>query len=302
MSGPKPEAKSQSWSVRRALHSSAVTHAFFHSPRPLVFAHRGGSGLAPENTLAAFDLAVALGVDGLELDVRLSNDGVVVVHHDRDLRRTTNLSGPVDRYSADELARADAAFTFGPTAPGVDARTFRGAGIGVPTLSTVLERHRDVRVVIELKLNEPELARATVEAVRAAGADERVCLGSFGLRVLRTARALAPHIATSAAREEVRWALYRSWCRWPVRHAAYSGYQVPETSGQTRVVSPRFIADAHRAGLGVQVWTVDDAADAGRLLSWGADALISDRPDVVLGVITPFAQSRDLIGRARSEP
>jgi glycerophosphoryl diester phosphodiesterase len=64
-------------------------------------------------------------VDGLELDVRLSNDGVVVVHHDRDLRRTTNLSGPVDRYSADELARADAAFTFGPTAPGVDADVSR---------------------------------------------------------------------------------------------------------------------------------------------------------------------------------
>ena len=273
--------------ARRALHSSAVTHAFFHSPRPLVFAHRGGSGLAPENTLAAFDRAVALGVDGLELDVRLSKDGIVVVHHDRELSRTTDLSGPVDRYSADELARADAAFTFASTAPGVDARTFRGAGIGVPTLSTVLDRYRDVRVIIELKLNEPELARTTVAAVRAAGADQRVCLGSFGLRALRTARALAPHIATSAAREEVRWALYRSWCHWPVRRVAYFGYQVPETSGRTRVVTPRFIADAHRAGLGVQIWTVDDAADARRLLSWGADALISDRPDVVLGVIAP---------------
>ena len=249
-----------------------------------MFAHRGGGGLAPENTLAAFDRAVALGVDGLELDVRLSNDGVVVVHHDHDLSRTTNLSGPVERFSADELARADAAFTFQSTAPGVDARAFRGAGVGVPTLSAVLSRHRDVRVIVELKLNEPELARAALAAVRAAGADERVCLGSFGLRVLRAARTAAPHIATSAAREEVRWALYRSWCRWPVRHVAYSGYQVPETSGLTRVVSPRFIADAHGAGLGVQVWTVDDAADARRLLSWGADALISDRPDVVLRV------------------
>jgi len=249
-----------------------------------VFAHRGGSALAPENTLAAFDRAVALGVDGLELDVRLSNDGVVVVHHDRDLNRTTNLSGPVDRYSADELARADAGFTFESTVPGVEARAFRGAGIGVPTLASVLDRHRAVRVIIELKLNNPELARATIAVVRALGADDRVCLGSFGLRVLRTARRLAAHIATSAAREEVRWALYRSWCRLPVRRAAYAGYQVPETSGRTRVVSPRFIADSHRAGLGVQIWTVDDAADARRLLSWGADALISDRPDVVLGV------------------
>jgi glycerophosphoryl diester phosphodiesterase len=246
-----------------------------------VFAHRGGSALAPENTLAAFDNGLTLGADGLELDVHLSRDGVVVVHHDSTLERTTNLSGAIAERTADELARADAGYQFrrGGEFP------FRGQGIGVPALADVLARYRDARIIIELKLNCPGLARAVVADVRAGGAVDRVCLGAFGLRVLRAARALEPAIATSAAREEVRWALYRSWVRWPVTHVAYRSYQVPEWSGRTRVLSPRFIDAAHRAGLAVQVWTVDSEPDARRLLGWGADALITDRPDTIVPAV-----------------
>ena len=239
-----------------------MRHAFFASPRPLVFAHRGGSALAPENTIAAFDNGLALGADGLELDVHLSRDGVVVVHHDRLLDRTTTLRGPIVERTAAELRSAQ-----------------------VPTLADVLARYREPRIIVEMKVNTAELAAATIEVVRQAGAVERVCLGSFGLRVLHAARALEPAIATSGAREEVRWALYRSWCRWPVANVGYAGYQVPERSGRTRVVSPRFVEYAHDAGLGVQVWTVDRAEDASRLLAWGVDALISDRPDVIVPLV-----------------
>lgn len=287
----------------------------------MLFAHRGGSGIAPENTVHAFDAAIALGVDGLELDVRFSRDGVVVVHHDASLARTTDVADPVASLTADELARVDAARHFRPATdlavpvggtgapPGAAGAAGRagmaggadsaggavetgsagtsglfplaGRGIGVPRLSEVLARYRDTRIIIELKLNEPALAEAVIGLVRAADADDRVCLGSFGRRVLQAARARAPHLATSAAREEVRWALYRSWIHWPVQRVAYSGYQVPETAGATRVVSRRFVDYAHAAGLGVQVWTVDEVADARRLLDWGADALISDRPDLL---------------------
>jgi glycerophosphoryl diester phosphodiesterase len=239
-----------------------VRHAFFSTPGPLVFAHRGGSALAPENTIDAFDNGLALGADGLELDVHLSRDGVVVVHHDRTLDRTTALRGPIAARTAPELAQA-----------------------GVPALADVLARYRDPRVIIELKVNHPDLARAVVDVVRAAGAAERVCLGSFGLRVLRAVRAMAPEMATSGSREEVRWALYRSWCRWPVRQVGYQGYQVPERSGSTRVVTPQFVEHARQAGLGVQVWTVDDPSDARRLLSYGVDALITDRPDAIVPVV-----------------
>src|SRR5437870_2409665 len=102
-----------------------MPHAFFASTRPLVFAHRGGSALAPENTMAAFDRGMACGADGFELDVRLSRDGVVVVHHDRTLDRTTTLRGAVDERVAAELERAT-----------------------VPTLASVLDRHREVRVIV----------------------------------------------------------------------------------------------------------------------------------------------------------
>src|SRR3954447_7968556 len=110
------------------LDSLSVRHPFFASPRPLVFAHRGGSGLAPENTIAAFDTGLALGVDGLELDVRLSRDGIVVVHHDASLDRTTDVRAAVSARTAAELSQVDAGYRFTRH----DAHPFRGRGFGVP--------------------------------------------------------------------------------------------------------------------------------------------------------------------------
>jgi glycerophosphoryl diester phosphodiesterase len=258
-----------------------VRHPFFESRRVLVFAHRGGAALAPENTIAAFDNGVERGADGIELDVRASRDGAIVVHHDATLDRTANRPDPVESLDARDLARVDAGYGF--SAQG--AHPFRGRGIGVPTLAEVLRRYRDRRVVVEMKLNSAEFAAAVVDVVRSADAVERVCLGSFGRRSLRAARLLEPALATSAAREEVRWALYRSWCRWPVQRPPYAGYQVPERAEATRVVSPAFVRHAHAAGLGVQVWTVDTEADARRLIAWGVDGLITDRPDRVVPLV-----------------
>lgn len=243
-----------------------MVHAFFASPGPLVFAHRGGAALAPENTLASFAQAVALGADGIELDVRPSMDGRVVVHHDETLDRTTRLHGSVNRASAAELARAD-----------------------VPELAAVLRACPGVRVIVEIKVNEPEFGRLVVEELRKANAVERACVGGFRGAVLRAVRDEEKSLATSAAREEVRLALYRSWLHWPVTRPSYAGYQVPERSGTTRVVSKQFIRDAHRAGLGVQVWTVNDEADARRLLDWGVDALITDRPDLMVPLVRALA-------------
>lgn len=257
-----------------------MKHPFFSSDRPLVFAHRGGGALAPENTLAAFDNGLALGADGLELDVRLSRDGVAVVHHDLTLERTTNLRGRIGAYTATELAQADAGWNFRHE----DRYSFRGRGCGVPTLSEVLRKYRGVRIIIELKDGTAELARTVVAAIRDADAIARVCVGSFDARGMRIVRNLEPRIATSAARVEVAWTLLKVWCRRPLTPASFAGYQVPERSGRTRVVSAAFVNAAHRAGLGVQVWTVDEPDDALRLLSCGVDALITDRPDLIVPI------------------
>jgi glycerophosphoryl diester phosphodiesterase len=255
-----------------------MRHPFFDSPRPLVFAHRGGAGLAPENSVAAFENAARLGVDGFELDVRLSRDGVVVVHHDATLERTTPLAGPVSARSAAELADA-----------------------GVPALGTILERFDVPRVIVELKMNDATLADAALALVRNCRAESRVCFGAFGTKVLRAIRRRAPDIATSAAREEVRWALYKSWLHWPMQRGGYHGFQIPEWSGRTRVVSPRFVRAAHAAGCGVQVWTVDGEDDARRLLSWGVDALITDRPDKIGPLLrdvrsAPLSEGNNAVG------
>jgi glycerophosphoryl diester phosphodiesterase len=260
--------------------------------RPQVFAHRGGALLRPENTILAFDHGMSLGADGLEFDVHLSRDGVVVVHHDTMLERTTSGRGPLAALTADELARLDAAYWFtplsGPPSPAGSSpatarqpaeHPFRGLAGGVPRLEDVLRRYPSATCIIELKVNEPELARRTIDVVRAADAIDRVSLGSFGQRVLRAAREYEPRLLTGAAREETRLALYRSWVRWPVKRPSYDAFQVPEVAGSTRVVSPRFVRYAHNAGLAVQVWTVNEEGDMLRLLDWGVDAIISDRPD-----------------------
>lgn len=247
-----------------------------------MYAHRGGALLRPENTILAFDHGLSLGADGLELDVHLSRDGVVVVHHDDMLDRTTGARGPLAERTADELARVDAGYWF---TTGSDSYPFRGQSIGIPRLSEVLTRYPGIPLIIELKVNRAELAQRVLDEVRRAGAVDRVAVGSFGWRVLHAARALEPRIPTGASQEEVRWALYRSWVRWPLGRPRYRELQVPEQAGATRVVTPRFIEHAHRAGLLVKVWTVDDPADMRRLLAWGVDALISDRPDLASAIV-----------------
>jgi glycerophosphoryl diester phosphodiesterase len=260
--------------------------------RPLVYAHRGGAALRPENTIAAFDNGLALGADGLELDVRLSRDGVVVVHHDAMLDRTTDGRGAVAERSFAELAAVDAGYRFQLRGAEHDGYPFRQQGIGIPTLESVLHRYPAVPLIIELKTAGDELARRTVEVVREAGALPRVALGSFSGPALRAARQLAPGLRTGAGREETRWALYRSWVGWPLGRTAYTEFQVPERSGRTRVVSRRFVEHAHRAGVAVLVWTVDHEPDMVRLLDWGVDGIISDRPDVAAGVVSARAPRR----------
>ena len=251
----------------------------FAADRPLVFAHRGGALLAPENTMPALDNGLALGADGLEIDVQLSRDGIAVVIHDRTLDRTTDRRGPVTALTAAELARVDAGYHF--TRDG--AQPYRGQGIGVTTLAAVLARHRDARMIVEMKGGEPELARAVGTEIKKAGAVDRSCVGSFYQPSIDTLRAEHPEIVTSASEREARWMLHRSWVRWPfTSRRKYCAFQVPEHAGRMRVVSPAFVRHVHREDHAIQVWVVNDAADIRRLLDWGVDGIISDVPDIAV--------------------
>jgi glycerophosphoryl diester phosphodiesterase len=193
--------------------------------------------------------------------------------------RTTNGHGPVASFTAAELARLDAAAAFAPDR----GFPFRDRGNGVPTLEAVLGAWPSTRVIIEMKFGTAPLAAAVVEVVRRHGASERVCLGSFQQAALDAARTLAPDIATGASHDEARRTLWRSWVRWPAGvRVRYSAYQVPVRFGRLPVISPAFVRQAHRNGCLVQAWVVDAQDVALRLLEWGVDGLITDRPDLTV--------------------
>lgn len=229
--------------------------------RPVI-AHRGASGLRPENTLAAFLHARTLGADGLELDVRLSADGVVMVHHDPTLDRTTNRTGRLDRLTAAELGRVDA-----------------GRGEGIPTLAEALEAAASLPVLIELK--EARAAEPALDVVRRLGAERKVAFASFRPRALAPLRGQG--ILLGATRPEIVRAALAAAVGWPAGRAAFDFYAVPYQWQDTLTVpTRRFNARARRQGCPVHVWTVNDPAVARRLWADGAQGILTDRPEVLL--------------------
>ncbi|MEW5982421.1 MAG: glycerophosphodiester phosphodiesterase [Acidobacteriota bacterium] len=258
------------------------------SVRPLVFAHRGGAALAPENTIAAFDNGLELGADGLELDVQLSRDGVPVVIHDPTLERTTDGAGPLTDWTARELASVDAGYRF--TRDG--QHPFRGRGIGIPALADVLVRYPRTPLIIELKARDVRLARSVVDAIRAAGAVGHVTVGSFHQGALDAVRAYDPAIRTGADIDEVRSGLAAEVFGRHRSRVLFHAFQVPEVYAGDRIVTPTFVERAHDAGASVIVWTVDREDDVRRLLDWGVDGIITDRPDAAVPAVRHWLEER----------
>jgi len=238
--------------------------------------------------MPAFDNGMRLGADGIEIDVQLSADGVPVVIHDHLLDRTTDRTGPVKDLTAAELGRVDAGYQFE-----LDGQhPFRGQDIGVPLLDDVLAKHSKTRLIIEMKGGEPELARAVAASIRKADAIDRTCVGSFYQGSVDAIRADHPDVITSASQREARWTLHRSWVRWPfISEQPYVAFQVPEYAGRMRVVSPAFVRQVHKQGHVLQVWVVNERDDIRRLLDWGVDGIISDRPDIAVATRDAWVRS-----------
>lgn len=250
-----------------------ATHPYLDAPLPLALAHRGGALLPAnaglENTAAAFAHAVALGYRYLETDVHVSRDGVVYAFHDEHLGRLTGVDTPI----ADLVAQEVDAVRL------VDAEP-------VPRLADLLESFPDARFNIDVKAD--AAVEPTVEVVRAAGAEERVCLASFSGARLARLRRLCPRAARSAGPLEVA-AVRLGPLPWVRRLATRRGVhcvQVPVRRGPVTVVTPAFVRHAHAAGLQVHVWTVDDPDEMRWLLDMGVDGIVTDRPDVLRDVLT----------------
>jgi glycerophosphoryl diester phosphodiesterase len=247
---------------------------------PLLVAHRGGSRLAPENTMAAFTAAVGVwDADMLEMDVRLSRDGEVVVIHDALVDRTTDGSGPVSSFTLAELQRLDAGFRF------VDLQgeaSFRGKGVRVPLFEEVLTALPGARLNVESK--EPEAAAPLVEIVLRHGAQDRVLVAAAGEDRRRSARGYPGPWGASRHHILLFWALHRLPGGGPYTPGA-DVLQVPEVWRGMRILTRSLVRAAHRRNLPVQVWTVDDPDDMRRFLSWGVDGIQSDRPDLLARIL-----------------
>lgn len=267
-----------------AAPAEAARHPFVTHERPFFFAHRGGSALAPENTMPAYENGMRYGADALELDVHYSRDGEIVVFHDETLDRTTSGSGPLAALTLDELRRLDAGYHFTPD--GGATYPWRSKDVTIPTLREVFERFPQTRINIEMKVNDAEGERRLSRLLLDNGWEQRAMVGSFHTDALARFRALGEgRIATSASAGETRQFLLHVLFRQTRRlRPQYDALQVPEVYRGIRVVSPTSVRLAHELGLDVHVWTVDDRPTMERLLNWGVDGLMSDRPDTLAEV------------------
>ena len=275
---------------------------YLRHERPLFFAHRGGSLLAPENTLVAFERGLACGADALETDIQMTRDGELVCLHDETLDRTTDGSGPVAARTLDELRRLDAGYRFSAD----DGQTFpfREQGVTIPTVREVLARFPHTRLNIDLKESTPEREQQLWALIREFAAAERTLVGGFLAEPTRRFRRLTQgQVATSASGAEVRAfvlaALFHATRL--VLRPAYDALQVPETYGALRIVSRTTVEAAHRHGLALHVWTVDEAEAMERLLDLGVDGLMTDRPDVLAAVLAVRAEATTMEGEREGE-
>lgn len=247
---------------------------------PMLVAHRGGSRLAPENTLEAFRAAVMLwAADMLEMDVRLTRDGEVVVIHDETVDRTTDGSGTVFSFTLPQIQELDAGHRF--LDPG-GRPSFRGLGARVPRFEDVLLAFPHARINVEAK--EPRVAAPLVEIVRRHGAEDRVLVAAEHERCRDAVRGYPGPWGASRTQVFWFWTLHRLPGAGPYVPGA-DILQVPQVWKGMRIVTPSFVRAAHRRNLPVQVWTVDEPADMRRLLSWGVDGIQTDRPDLLARVL-----------------
>jgi glycerophosphoryl diester phosphodiesterase len=256
-----------------------VTHALLDHPRPLGFAHRGGARLFPENTLLAFERALGLGPLALELDVRVTRDGHLVVLHDETVDRTTNGSGPVAALSLSRLQTLDAGYHF------TDATgfPFRGAGLTVPTFDELVRALPGAAFNVDLKVT--EATKPLLDAIRRHQLEDRIVVASHAHRVIAAFRRLAPDVATSASRSEALCWRAAALLGRAVARPPYRALQLPRDYSHVPILTRRSVALAHRAGLLVHAWTIDQPHVMRELLDIGVDGIMSDRPDILARVL-----------------
>jgi len=244
----------------------------------LIMAHRGFSGKAPENTLAAFQKAIEIGSDFIELDIRFSKDGHLVVFHDDTLQRTTNGKGKVAEFSLQELKRLDAGFWFGAAF----------SGEKIPTLREVLDLARGrISLNIELKKGDQgrytmtDLADRALEEVQRGGMEQQVLFSSFDLSAAKRIREKNPAIPVA----------FITRSPWNSPREAFGGELLLFLNARKTTLNETNLARAHHQGIKIIVWTLDTEDEMEKFISMGVDGIVTDHPDRLIRILEKKSNS-----------
>lgn len=259
--------------------------------RPLIIAHGGGLGLQPENTLEAFAVSAALGCDMLEMDARLTRDGVLVTHHDATVDRTSDGQGAVIEQTLAELKALNFGYRFRDAA---GAYVYREKPARLATVEELFARFASFPMVIELK-DRDEAGRRASAALAALIArfkmTNQVLVASFDDATLDAFRmATGGRVATSTAKAQTRQFVLLNLLRldrlWPGGAVAAQVPSDPREAAGFKLARPGFVRAAHARNMAVHYWTVNDPDEMRRLIRLGADGLITDYPDRLKAILT----------------
>jgi glycerophosphoryl diester phosphodiesterase len=255
--------------------------------RPLVIAHQGGDGVWPGDTMYAFEKAVEIGADVLEMDAHITKDGQIVLMHDEKVDRTTDGTGLIEEMSLEELKQLDAAYQWsnddGQTFP------FRGQGIQIPTLEELFHKFPQMRYVIEIKLTENPIDKPLCDLIHQNNMQDKVVVASFHDEAMQNFRETCPELATSASRGEVtQFVLLGKIFLSGIVNPSYQSIQPPfdpDESFNIPIMTKRFIREAHAKNISVEPWTVNDPDLMKQYIEWGVDGIITDRPDLMVEIL-----------------
>ena len=272
--------------VVRLTSKQAPEHPYYSDDLnyPLVIAHQGGDGVWPGETMLAYQNSVDLGVDVLEMDIHITKDGELILMHDETVDRTTDGTGEIESMTLEELKKLDAAYDWSPD----EGQTFpyRGQGIQIATLEEVFQAFPDKHMTIEIKKTNTSMAKPFCDLIRENNMQDKVLVASFHDDRLKEFRAECPEVATSSAKNETTvFVLLTKAYLGGLYSPKFYSLQVPEVSGGITVMTPAFVRTAHARNLAVEPWTINDAETMRKLIDWGVDGIITDRPDIMMEVL-----------------
>ena len=275
--------------IFRVISKPAPEHPYYAGGLnyPLVIAHQGGDGIWPGDTLYAFEKAVEIGADVLEMDAHITKDNQIVLMHDEKIDRTTDGTGLIEDLTLAELQKLDAAYQWSND----DGNTFpyRGQRIQVPTLKELFEKFPDKRFLIEIKLTENPINKPLCDLIHEYNMEDKVIVASFHDDAMSLFCKACPNTATSASKGEVTsfillGKVFLSGWLSPEYQSLQVPYETSESYGIT-VMTERFIREAHAKNIRVEPWTVDDPELMKLYIEWGVDGIITDRPDIMMEVL-----------------